>query len=474
VTPDDQRGRWVALIVCCSALFMTLLDVSVTNVALPSIAADTGAGPAELQWIVSGYTLAFGLVPVLGGKLGDNHGRRVMFQIGVGGFAVTSLLSGLAPNAHILIGARVLQGLAGGLVNPQVSGLVQQMFRGADRGRAFGVLGTTVGVGTAIGPLVGGALIALGGPQIGWRLVFFVNIPIGIVVILLARRLLPPPAESTEHRLDILGALVLGGATFCVLFACVQYDANQNTRLAWLAVPALVLGVLFYRRERRLTDRAGEPLVDFRLFRRPSFVSGITLALTFFPAMAGLPLVLAIFYQQGLGYSALESALGVTAYAVGAAVSAPVCGRFVTRIGRPLVVAGAITFGIGAIGLAVIAPHVPPGHAGRFLAIPLFVMGCGQGALITPNQTLSLMDVDPTMGSTAGGVLQTGQRIGLAVGQAVIGAVFFNSLSGAGHAAYSDALRNAVVAALVFVTIAVGIGVQDLRRARRRFAAAEG
>jgi EmrB/QacA subfamily drug resistance transporter len=453
---------------------MTLLDVSVTNVALPSIAADTGAGPAELQWIVSGYTLAFGLVPVLGGKLGDNHGRRVMFQIGVGGFAVTSLLSGLAPNAHILIGARVLQGLAGGLVNPQVSGLVQQMFRGADRGRAFGVLGTTVGVGTAIGPLVGGALIALGGPQIGWRLVFFVNIPIGIVVILLARRLLPPPAESTEHRLDILGALVLGGATFCVLFACVQYDANQNTRLAWLAVPALVLGVLFYRRERRLTDRAGEPLVDFRLFRRPSFVSGITLALTFFPAMAGLPLVLAIFYQQGLGYSALESALGVTAYAVGAAVSAPVCGRFVTRIGRPLVVAGAITFGIGAIGLAVIAPHVPPGHAGRFLAIPLFVMGCGQGALITPNQTLSLMDVDPTMGSTAGGVLQTGQRIGLAVGQAVIGAVFFNSLSGAGHAAYSDALRNAVVAALVFVTIAVGIGVQDLRRARRRFAAAEG
>jgi EmrB/QacA subfamily drug resistance transporter len=474
VTPDDQRGRWVALIVCCSALFMTLLDVSVTNVALPSIAADTGAGPAELQWIVSGYTLAFGLVPVLGGKLGDNHGRRVMFQIGVGGFAVTSLLSGLAPNAHILIGARVLQGLAGGLVNPQVSGLVQQMFRGADRGRAFGVLGTTVGVGTAIGPLVGGALIALGGPQIGWRLVFFVNIPIGIVVILLARRLLPPPAESTEHRLDILGALVLGGATFCVLFACVQYDANQNTRLAWLAVPALVLGVLFYRRERRLTDRAGEPLVDFRLFRRPSFVSGITLALTFFPAMAGLPLVLAIFYQQGLGYSALESALGVTAYAVGAAVSAPVCGRFVTRIGRPLVVAGAITFGIGAIGLAVIAPHVPPGHAGRFLAIPLFVMGCGQGALVTPNQTLSLMDVDPTMGSTAGGVLQTGQRIGLAVGQAVIGAVFFNSLSGAGHATYSDALRNAVVAALVFVAIAVLIGVQDLRRARARAPAPEG
>ena len=136
-------------------MFMTLLDVSVTNVALPSIGDDTGAGSSQLQWIVSGYTLAFGLVPVLGGKLGDDHGRRLMFQVGVGGFVITSALSGFAPTAGFLIGARVLQGLFGGLINPQTSGLVQQMFRGADRGRAFGVLGTTVGLGTAVGPLVG-------------------------------------------------------------------------------------------------------------------------------------------------------------------------------------------------------------------------------------------------------------------------------------------------------------------------------
>src|ERR1700712_2321441 len=162
VEPDPRR--WLALLTCCSALFMTLLDVSVTNVALPSISQDTGAAPSQLQWVVSGYTLAFGLVPVLGGRLGDDHGRRLMFQVGVVSFVVTSALSGLAPTAGMLIGARVLQGLFGGLINPQTSGLVQQMFRGADRGRAFGVLGTTGGLGTAIGPLVGGALIALGGP----------------------------------------------------------------------------------------------------------------------------------------------------------------------------------------------------------------------------------------------------------------------------------------------------------------------
>jgi EmrB/QacA subfamily drug resistance transporter len=470
VTPDDSRARWIALIVCCSAMFMTLLDVSVTNVALPSISRSTGAGPSELQWIVSGYTLTFGLVPVLGGKLGDDHGRRVMFQVGVAGFAVTSLLSGISPTAPILIGARVLQGVFGGLINPQVSGLVQQMFRGSDRGRAFGVLGTTVGLGTAIGPVVGGLLIALGGPSFGWRLVFFINIPVGIVVMLLARRLLPAPTESVHHRLDVLGAALLGGATFCVLFAAVEYDAIHDARLAWLGVPALLLIVLFYRRERILTAEEREPLIDFRLFRRPSFVAGITLAFTFFPAMAGLPLVLAIYYQRGLGYTALQSALGVTAYAVGSAVSAPLSGRVVTRIGRPLVVGGAVTFGIGAVALALVAPHVPAEHAAIALALPLFVMGCGQGALVTPNQTLALMDVDPAIGSAAGGVLQTGQRIGLAIGQAVIGAVFFNSLVGTGAPAYSTALRHAVVAAICFVVLAIGIGVHDLVRSRRRTA----
>jgi EmrB/QacA subfamily drug resistance transporter len=468
VTPDADRSRWIALVVCCSAMFMTLLDVSVTNVALPSIGDDTGAGASQLQWIVSGYTLAFGLVPVLGGKLGDDHGRRLMFQVGVAGFVVTSTLSGLAPTAGVLIGARVLQGVFGGLINPQTSGLVQQMFSGADRGRAFGVLGTTVGLGTAIGPLVGGALIALGGPTFGWRLVFFINIPVGIVVLALSRRFLPAATSTTHHRLDVLGAALLGGATFCVLFACVEYDALRDVRLAWLAVPTVVLVGLFLRRERRLTQADRDPLVDLRLFQRPSYVSGITLALAFFPAMAGLPLVLALYYQRGLGYTALQSGLGITAYAVGSAIAAPLTGRVVTRIGRPLVVAGAVTFGVGAVALAVVAANVPEGHATLALAAPLFVMGCGQGAVITPNQTLALMDVDPLMGSTAGGVLQTGQRIGLAVGQALIGAVFFNSLTGSSPDDYARALGNAVIAAICFVSIAVAIGVHDLVRERRR------
>ena len=461
--PEPDPRRWLALLICCSALFMTLLDVSITNVALASIGRATRATPAQLQWVVSGYTLAFGLVPVLAGRLGDDHGRRLMFQLGVGGFAVTSLLSGVAPNAGLLIAARVVQGLAGGLINPQVSGLVQQLFPSHERGRAFGVLGTTVGVATALGPLVGGALIALGGPHLGWRLVFFINVPIAVVVIFLARRLLPSDPVLGRHRLDVLGAGLLGGATFCVLFATVEYDALRDVRLVWLSVPALVLLLAFIRRERRLTALQRDPLLDLRLFRVPSYSAGLVLAITFFPAVAGLPLVLALYYQQGLGYTALQSGLGVTAYAIGSAIAAPLAGRIVTRVGRPLVVAGTVTWGAGAAVLALLAEHGSSAQVAFLFAPALFVMGVGAGAVITPNQALTLMEVDPVTGSTAGGVLQTAQRIGLAIGQAVVGSVFFANID----AGYGHAFRLATLAALAFVVIGATVGVLDLRRSRR-------
>jgi EmrB/QacA subfamily drug resistance transporter len=442
---------------------MTLLDVSVTNVALPSIARATSASPAQLQWVVSGYTLAFGLVPVLAGRLGDDHGRRLLFQVGVGSFAATSMLAGLAPTANVLIGARVLQGLAGGLINPQVSGLVQQLFGSNERGRAFGVLGTTVGVGTALGPLVGGGLIALGGPHVGWRLVFFVNIPVGAAVIVLARRLLPFDTHDSRHRLDVGGAVLLGIATFCILFAAVQYDSARNARLALLAIPATIVLAVFFRRERRLTKSRGDPLIDLRLFRTPSYASGVLFALAYFPAMAGLPLVLAVYYQDGLGYTALQSGLGVTAYALGSAVAAPLTGRVVTRIGRPLLLAGLASFAVGATTLAILA-----GHGAAALAPALFLMGAGSGAVVTPNQALTLMQVDPVDGSTAGGVLQTAQRIGIAIGQATIGATFFAGLDGGG---YPHALRVGIAAALTFLVIATAISLADLVRTRRRISA---
>ena len=476
---QTQTPRWRALGVCVAALFITLMDVTVTNVALPAIGTATHAAPAELQWVISGYALAFGVVPIVAGRLGDDHGRRPMFLIGVAGFVVTSALAGVSPGPVPLIAARVLQGLAGGLINPQVSGLIQQMFTGEDRGRAFGAIGTAVGVATAVGPLVGGALIGLGGPHLGWRLVFFVNVPLGIAILILARRWLPPPElDGPRHRLDVPGALLLGLATLCVLVAAVEYDAIRDVRLAGLLVPAAGLLAVFTRRELRLTRARQDPLVDLRLFTRPSFSVGVGLALLYFGGATGLPLVLALYYQRGLGYSALQSGLGITAYALGSVIAAPLAGRAVTRLGRPLVVGGLVTYAVGALAIDLVARHGPGSHAALWLAPALLFVGLGAGAVITPNQTLSLIDVDARMGSTAGGVLQTAQRIGSAVGQAVIGAAFFAALpsglaaasggSSGREAAYAHALSEAVLVTLVFLGAALVLGLVDLRGNRRR------
>jgi len=472
--PTDPAAphRWRALSVCLVALFATLLDVSVTNVALPAIGAATGAGPSQLQWVVSGYVLAFGLVPVIGGRLGDDRGRRTMFLVGVGGFTITSALVGVAPGPGLLVAARVLQGLFGGLINPQVSGLVQQLFGGAERGRAFGAIGAVVGTATAIGPVLGGALIGLGGEEWGWRLVFFVNVPVGVVAMVLGWRWLPPPRPDAgpRRRLDVPGALLLGFTTFCVLFPTVQYDAVRDPRLFWVLVPALPLGIAFLLRERRLTRLEADPLVDLRLFRQPSYAVGVGLALLYFCGYTGLPLVLSLYLQLGRGLDALHAGLAVTWFAVGSAVAASLAGRLVARAGRPLVVGALVLFGVGALAVGLVVRTNPDDVALR-LALPLLVLGLGSGAIITPNQALSLQDVDPRMGGAAGGVLQTAQRIGSAIGQAVVGAVFFAALGGrppTGSPAYSTAMAASVVVTLAFVTAALALGVTDIVLTRRR------
>ncbi len=331
------------------------------------------------------------------------------------------------------------------------------------------MIGTTVGLGTALGPLVGGALIALGGLEYGWRLVFFINVPIGVVVLLLSRKFLPEQELRAHHRLDIVGALLLGIATLSVLTAAVEYDRLKDLRLAWLAVPAAVFLYFFLRRERRLTELRRGPLIDFRLFRNRSYTAGVVFALAFFPVMAGVPLVMALYYQQGLGYSALQSGLGVTPFAIGSAIAAPIAGRYVVQVGRALVVGAAFAYGTGALLLVFAATHAPSTSTALYLAPPLFLMGLSAGSIVTPNQTLTLHEVDPVMGSTAGGGLQTAQRIGLALGQAFVGAVFFASLLGADTLArYTHGLGAAMATVAGFASVALVVGLYDLMSSRRR------
>jgi EmrB/QacA subfamily drug resistance transporter len=481
----DPR-RWRALSVLLLGQVAALLDVSVTNVALPSIGRAVAASPSQLQWIVTGYVLAFGLMPIIGGRLGDVSGRRRVFIVGLAGFVAASAAVGLSPNPQVIVAARVVQGLFGGVLGPQISGYIQNAFPRAERGRAFGRLGLTIGVATALGPVLGGLLISLGGEQFGWRLVFFINVPIGITAIVLALAWVREGAEvrsARRARLDVPGAILLGFTILCVLFPIVEYSTFRSGWLLLLFVPGALSGLAFFRREYRLTRAEASPLLDLRLFRQPSFTIGVVFILVYFAGSTGLPLVLTLYLQQGMGFAPLQAALAVTALAVGSAISAPIAGRLVPRIGRPLVVAGVTLFIIGAAAIAIIvsaAPHLTNTAAIILrLAVPLFLIGAGGGAVITPNQTLSLADVDRRIGGSAGGVLQSSQRIGAAIGQASIGATFFAVVSGSAGssrlgspapdpAAWSSALGAGVIAALVFSAGALTLGLLDLRATRRR------
>jgi len=468
-TPDPRR--WRAFAVCLVAGFMSLLDVSIVNVALPSMRTGLGATESQLQWVVSGYALAFGLVLVPSGRLGDVRGRRPVFIAGVALFTLASAVCGLAPSAHWLVVARLVQGVAGGMINPQVSGFVQQLFRGAERGKAFGLLGATIGLSTAVGPLTGGALIALFGTDHGWRAVFFVNVPVGVVAVALAFRLLPAPHPSgRKESLDPVGVALLGAGVLAILLPLVQ-NRSWAGNGKWLLVPAgLALLGAFVLWERRYEARGKEPMVALGLFRRRSYALGAGIALVYFGGFTAIFFILALYLQVGLGYTALQSGLAVTPFALGSAVASALGGRAVTRLGRPLVTAGLVAVVAGLVVTDVLVAAAGSGSmgvpVGWAICPSLLVAGIGSGLVISPNITLTLAEVPVERAGSAGGVLQTGQRIGSAVGIAVVGAVFFDTLV-AQHGDWTAAVRAGLWVSVAVVAVALAIALTDLWTARR-------
>lgn len=441
-----------------------LLDVSIVNVALQSISKGLpGASPEAVQWILSGYALSFGLLLVPGGRLGDATGRRRMFVIGVGLFTVASALCGFAPNGIVLVIARLVQGLAGGLLTPQVTALIQQLFRGRERGTAFGLFGATVGIATAIGPLVGGLLITAFGTENGWRFVFFVNLPVGLVTILLAFRYLPKPQRAEagrKHDFDPVGIALLGAAVVALLLPFVQSEQWTGNAKWWLVVVAVVLGVVFVLWERRY-QRTKEPVIDLRLFRRRSFTLGVGLATVYFAGFTPLFFVLTLALQSGLHYSALLAGLSSVAFAIGSGVASTVGGRVVHRFGRQLIVVGTVLVLLGLGGVIwVVANHYEP-DLGWWLVLPLLVAGVGSGLTISPNQTLTLSEVPVEQGGSAGGLIQVGARVGSAIGIAAVGSVFYSSLADS-RGDYSQGLPLALGVSLGFVAAALLAGIVDV------------
>jgi EmrB/QacA subfamily drug resistance transporter len=464
-TADPKR--WRALAVTQVAGFMTLLDVSIVNVALPSIQRGFGASAGTVQWVVSGYALAFGLALVPAGRLGDTLGRRRMFLIALSAFVATSALSGAAPTAGLLVGARLLQGMAGGMLTPQNSGLIQDLFRGAERGRAFGILGATIGLSTAAGPVIGGLILAVFTGPDGWRWVFYVNLPIGLVALVLAARLVPAASGGASRgaHLDLVGSLLLGGGVLGLLLPLVQAETGGLHRLWWLLGVAALLLATFAGWEVRTARRGRQPLVDPRLARISGYAAGLGIGLVYFIGFTGIWLVFALFFQTGLGYSPLRSGLAVTPFALGVAASAVIAGRLVARLGRWLTVAGLTTTVVGLAAAALVLRHVEGDGVGWATAGPLLVGGLGGGMVTSPNITLTLASVPVSMAGVAGGALQTAQRIGSAIGTATLAGVFYAVLASTGRD-YSVAVSDTLLIAAGIMLLALLLAAAELFRWR--------
>lgn len=466
------RARWSAFVICLGAGFMALLDVSIVNVALPSIERALEPSPSQLQWVVAGYGLTFGLVLVPAGRLGDVLSRRWVFVVGLSGFVLAAAACGFAPTPEVLVGLRLLQGVFAGVLNPQVIGLIQELFRGPERGRAFGYFGATIGVSTALGPLIGGLLIATFGPEEGWRAVFLVNVPLGLILVPLALRYLPrTPPQATRVRIDVVGMLLIAATVLCIMFPFASASEAESGRVPWwLLGVAAVLMVAFVLWERRLERAGGSPVVSSDLMRTPAFVLGAAVAAAYFAGFTGMFLAGTLYLQQGLGLSALQGGLTLTSFAIMGAISAALSGRLVQRFGRWTVVTGIALTGIGMAGVAYTASTSDGPETAFVLAGWLAIAGLGNGAVISPNQALTLADVPVARGGSAGGVLQTGQRMGAAIGIAIAAAVFFSRLEQAGSDAlaggYGAALRASMTITLLALGLALLFALADALRRR--------
>lgn len=469
--PDP--ARWRILIVLLVALFMSLVGVSIVNVALPSIQHGLHASQSDIQWVLSGYALTFGVVLVSSGRAGDIMGRGGLFLIGTLIFTVSSVAAGLASDATWLNAARFVQGLGSGLLSPQGIGMIQQYFRGAERGRAFGYLGTVVGFSVAIGPVFGGLLIQLGGAELGWRLTFLINVPVGLATIVLGLLWFPrplishgddgqaaKPGNSLLRSLDPVGAILLGLAVLAMLFPFME---SRTAPLTWLLLPAgVILAYVWVRWERRYARLGGSPMVDLNIFSISSFTNGTLIMTLYFLGMTSVWVLVALYVQLGTGRSALEAGLFGVPAALLSAYTADWAGKRVMRYGRRIVIGGILLALLGLGSSMLIALLQDKGLVNIWwLVATLSFIGLAQGLVISPNQALTLADVPLSYAGSSGAIMQTGQRMGTSIGIAVITAATFATLEATASWAIAVMVGFGVVALVVLLALAVAI--KDLR-----------
>lgn len=464
-----MSARKKILIVLLIPLAMALVAVSSINVALPSIEHGLEATASQLQWMLAGYALTFGVFLVPFGRLGDLLGRSTFFTIGLALFCLSTALCGVASDPVTLNVFRFIQGFAAAVYSPQTAGIIQTYFHGKDRARAFAMFGLTVSVAVAIGPVVAGTIISAMDPAWGWRWSFWFMVPIGIIGIYLALKWLPFADEKAHRKkgkldLDPVGMVLLASTVVCIMYPSMYHGDNH---FIWLLTPlAAVLAFTWIVWEQRYQKRGRSPMVDLGLFKLHSFGWGTVISGIMFMGSTSIFSTLAIYLQNGQGFNALSAGLMGFGGAVTSALTAYLSGNYSLQYGRQICIAslGAM---VGGMAMAIAIIYMNGMHDVNiwWLFLAFSVVGLGQGAFGSANQTITMLDVPPAEGGTAGAFKQTAERVATSIGNAIMTGILFSILPATN---WNHAITATFMAIFGIVTVALVLQVADLATAKRK------
>ena len=423
--------RWLAAIVLIVGALMDMIDVTIVNVALPSIRRDLHASATQLEWVVSGYMLAFAATLIIAGNLGDKFGRKRLFLSGAALFGLASLAAGLSGSGAELITARVVQGAAAAAMAPQVLATFRVIFGRAERGKAFGIYGAMLGFASAIGLVLGGLLTGANLFGWEWRSVFYVNVPVAVAALIAGARFVPETKDPGARRPFVAGAVLLAGSLVAIVYPLLEGRQLGWPAWVWLLMAAGVAGlVVLGLIEARRTSTTVAPLLRAGLFRVPAFAAGMGIQLAFFAGMQGFFIAFALWLQAGEHFSPLKAGLTAVAFSVGSFIAAPVAVPLAQKAGRRILAGGAVLMVAGIGGVALAAPHVGVNGSPWPIVPGLVVAGAGLALLVIPLVNVVLAAVPAEVAGGASGLFSTAQQLGGALGVALLGSVFFGYLGG--------------------------------------------
>jgi EmrB/QacA subfamily drug resistance transporter len=467
--PPSHPRRWLILALVLAAECMDLLDGTIVNVAAPTIREDLHSSASALQWVIGGYALAFAVGLITGGRLGDIYGRKRLFVIGALGFVAASIACAFSVSSEMLIGCRMAQGFAAAMLIPQGLGIVRDVFAPGDQASAFAVFGPVIGLSAVLGPIVGGALIAANALGSGWRLIFFVNLPLGLIAAVGAARIMPESRAPRPPRLDVVGTILCGLGMGLLVYPLIQGREAGWPLWTYLMIAGSVVAfgalMLWSRRVRRA---GGDPLVEASIFSHRAYTAGVAGIVVFFAGMIGMLLVLTLFLQFGEHFSAIHAGVTLAPFALGTAAGATLAATVLApRLGRTVLQLGAVLMAGGYWWVhQVIAAHGLHTES-LMLIVPQLLVGAGIGMLISPLFDFILASVTDREVGSASGVLNALQQLAGAVGVAAIGTVFFTALTEHG---FVTAINRCIELELATVPILVLCTLMLPRRAREEAA----